>query len=184
MADPYMMPQTGITQTYAYTPQEGEAETRAWITLLDNTNTIEAIEHYLNGEEAKINPVTKRWEYRQVRTPLVNKEGINKLLYILTPYLSPIFSLSNYKIDEISARCLELSKDLTWNLAVMQEIYDINPNDLSLVKNMIINAVDANLRKAKDGNLVNIFSKTQSTREVISGGDKGSLFGKVLNKFG
>ena len=81
----YMSPQTGATQTYAYTPQGDEAETRAWITLLDNTNTIEAIEHYLNGEEARINPTTKRWEYVKVRTALVNKEGINKLLYILTP---------------------------------------------------------------------------------------------------
>ena len=178
------MPQTGTTQTYSYTPNESDAEVRAWITLLDNTSTVEAIEHYLNGEEAYIDPATKRWTYRRVRTPLVNKEGINKILYILTPYLSPIFSLSNYKIDEISARCLELAMNLTWNLAIMQDRYDINPNDLSLVKNMVVNCTEANLRKAKDGNLVQIFSKTQSTREVISSGDRSGFFGKVLNKFG
>ena len=179
----YGGPQSGSAQTYAYTAQETDSDVRAWITLLDNSVTIESIEHYLNGEELRLNINTKKWEYKIVRTPLINKEGINKILYIITPYLSPIISLSNFRLEEINARCLEISLNLTWNLAINQEKYKVDPNDLSLIKNMVVNTIEANYRKAKDGNLVNIFSKTQHTREVISQGDKGSVWGKVLNKF-
>ena len=169
----------GSYESIATTGREDMAQ---WDKLLDHEAILITLEHQLKNEFAttdKDNNVV--WE--QKGKPLVNDIGINSLLYLLRPYISSIITLSNYKDYEILDRAREMALNLTFLLMEKQEEFGIDEANLSCIKNLCVNCVESSYRKALNGNLAKIFSRTSSTREVISEQSQNKM-GKFLGRLG
>jgi len=153
-------------QQAAYIPQMAEQMQQAQAVLVEQTNprkTVEEIMLILQGKEE-----TRDGNKVQVREPLMNNLGINKMWVWCKGAINQGIILSHYEDKEIRSIMNALQDDLVDELSLNWKEYGIkNKTDLDLINNIILINVDASFRRALGQNEKNWLGKISI--EQISG---------------
>ena len=110
-----------------------------------------------------------------------NDIGATGIISIIRPYLSKDFILSNFDETHIMRIMKASSINIIQNLAYWHEVWEINPSDLSIIKDMIINKIEANLRRAEGMKTFEGFTNTYQAREEF--GKKEVAKKNFINRF-
>jgi hypothetical protein len=119
----------------------------------DMTEVVESLKHNLLNE-VKIN---NKWEVQTMPIgyneegelvhgrvpPMVNHLGVSRILAVVRSYLNKSNMNTNYDQDTINRRLKRLNDTFTIHLGGSREIYGIEHNNLSLIKKMVMDSVEA-----------------------------------------
>lgn len=114
---------------------------------LESEETIEDLKNQLLGLVYAQNEEGEWYVVEKGKT-WCNEKGAIALTSILRPYLNKAFTLSNYDSERINKTLLSLSITLTQYIAYHYKIFKIDEGDLSMIKSMIMDMIEANLWRA------------------------------------
>jgi len=80
--------------------------------------------------------------------PMINYEGVYRIITLVKRYLSRNFMMSNYDDDTIFRVLRRLNEDLVVNIGTKYKIYDVDQADMSLIVKMVMDSVEATLNRA------------------------------------
>ena len=146
--------------------------------LFNPKDIILEVEKFMKGEI--YDRRTHTWV--QKRKPLMNEDGINSILLLVSPYASKVFSMSHFSDARIKKMSYEFGCDLIILIGTdLENDFDFDEKQMSVVVRLITNIVYSTLRKAIEGLSLGILRDTTQSREVYgkeSGGGIMSIFKK------
>jgi hypothetical protein len=80
--------------------------------------------------------------------PAMNKEGIERTMYVVNAFITDIHGLSNYDKSEVLKICLQLNEDLATLYYINMEKFELAQENGSLVIRMIMVLVWSNLNRS------------------------------------
>jgi len=116
---------------------------------LESEDILERTYYWLQGLELVQNEKGE-WEYQRLSKRYCNKEGASAIISMLSMYLNKTITLSNFSEKRINAIMLELGNSFISFLAYWQPKYEIDPGDLNVIKNTILDMIEANFWRAYD----------------------------------
>jgi len=144
--------------------------------ILSNEDLLISIESFLRGR--RIDPFSGE----EVKTdPLMNEEGINRVMQVLTLHCDKMFQLSNIEEIEVRALTLDIVRELNILLHINSEEYVMNEHDIPMVVKNIGHSVYMTLKKSQDGNFQGFLRSNFKTIEHTSPKSSGFSFGKLFN---
>jgi len=142
--------------------------------LFNPKEVLSEVEKYLRGQV--YDPKTKSW--KQVRHALLNEDGIQTILLLLSPYASKVFSMSHLTEERIKQMVYEFNNDMIILIGTdLDNSFELDQKHRSLIIRLIGDMVYATLRKALEGLSLGIIRDTTEAREVINPRQGGGLFG-------
>jgi hypothetical protein len=88
------------------------------------------------------------WVKKQLGKVYCNEEGASAIASMLYMYLNKNVTLSNFSEKRINAIMLELADSIVSFLAYFQPKFEIDPGDLTIIKNVVCDMIEANLWRA------------------------------------
>jgi len=151
--------------------------------MLKPVDILEEIEHKLRNERWQIKNSRGAWSRDPNSKPLVNDDGINNILSLISPMTSRSIILSYYEKGEIEIRLVKMLDDLCDSLKVNYKRWEIDKNNLSTIVNIIWMLVEASMKRALYGGERDFLGKTTERRETIGQQDKtkGGWIGKIFS---
>jgi len=161
----YAPPQQDSTESWsrAYMDQ-AQPDLIRW--QLDPAEIIEEMEHKLKGEvwDAK----TQKFVRRAGRDPLMNEDGINVILSLISPVISKVVILSNLKEEDIDAMMLDFSKNLICLFASEYHKFGIKKQYIPSIKTFICMIVQATLNRALNEGERKFLGRTERVSQVFT----------------
>lgn len=151
--------------------------------MLKPVDILEEIEHKLRNERWTIKGGRGSWFRGENNKALVNEDGINNILSLVSPLTSRSIILSYYEKGEIEIRLIKMLDDLCDSLKVNYKRWEIDKNNLSTIVNIIWMLVEASMKRALYGGERDFLGKTTERRETIGAMDKnkGGWIGKIFS---
>jgi hypothetical protein len=172
--------QPNVYDTY-YTgvQQQQKADLTRW--QLDPRDILEEIEHKLKGEivmgvDAEGNDI-----YGKKGEPLMNDEGINAIITLISARISKVIILSNLTEEDISKIMIAFSNELISLFFMKYKEFQIDEAYMSSITNYIEDIVYATLNRALKGGERDFLKTTE--RRIESYSDKPEQKG-MSNMFG
>jgi len=128
---------------------------------LDPDDIVQRVEHSLRGEIYKDN------EWQRLGKPLANEEGIAGLLTIVGTSVNKVISLTKFQDDEIENIMEHIDDTLIDLLATKYDEWEIDPDFLSYIRELIINFIHASYKQAVGGWTSEQLSQVMTTTERI-----------------
>ena len=100
--------------------------------------------------------------------PMVNHLGVSRILSVIKNYLNKSNMNTNYSEDIIYRKLRRLNAALTTNMGGCREAYGIEYNNLSLVKKMVLDAVEAILFSALNNGWRSYLNTTNKRVEAFT----------------
>lgn len=105
--------------------------------------------------------------WRSQHTPLLNDEGIGKVLTSLKIVISKNTTISYFTEKEIYSIAIdEIVIPLIVSLFPNYEMYNIFPDDFDLIRGIITTAALASLHRAREGRELDKITQTEQVRKV------------------
>lgn len=140
--------------------------------MLDPSIIIETIKHKLKGEELRkiFKEDTNEWvdEWTKVRDPQMNSVGFDFISSVLDMRLSRIHTLSNHTDEDILAMAKKFERDMLKNLRSNYQRFEIRKENLSVISNMLGDAVFSTLSKSVGGFAIRILAQTVQRTDVYT----------------
>lgn len=151
--------------------------------MLKPVDVLEEIEHKLRNEKWTIRGGRGVWHKPEGTRALVNEEGINNILTLVSPLTSRAVILSYYESGEIEVRLKKILYDLCDLLRANYRKWEIQKNNLSTITNIIWMLIEASMKRALYGGEKDFLGKTTERRELIGekGKEKGGWIGKIFS---
>jgi len=131
--------------------------------MLDATERIAYLEHRLKNERYDFE--ASKWISKG--TPLMNDEGINDFINIVSEFFDRNTTLSNLTSDKIGQICTELNLALNDLVALNWKIYKLDKGKFDLVIYITIYPIYMAMKRAEEHGTLDALTKTYQTREVI-----------------
>ncbi len=147
--------------------------------IVEVDDLIERIEHMLRGEF--FNGITNKFE-KQHEDPLVNEEGIFRIMSIIRSHIHKHLHLTNFSEEDVRRLAYEVCMALIDLLAINQEVFGIKKSDLTIIKTNIDHMVYTALRRAyQQGERRAIFGSTnRNIGETISSNQMMNSFEQMV----
>jgi len=130
--------------------------------FLDNTFLIDELMNTLQGKIVdSVNNKIVELE------PLIPSEGVGWLVGRILPYTSKIFSLSKLDENKIREMVYEFATDLSSDLMYCEQ-HGIKRKDRDYIYNMVVQMMEATLRKAFEGTTMIRMLSQHQIREITS----------------
>lgn len=112
--------------------------------------------------------------------PVMNEKGIGAVMLPLSMFINPIVWLSKLSAEQIDNMCFNIDMALEKMLINKEEEYEMN-QAWSIIKDLLIEFIEASLRKAEDGFTSDELKSVKSIEmQKIDDGTGRQGFGKVL----
>lgn len=135
----------------------------------DPKKIVEDIKLRLKGLERQLDGSLKR-----VSAPMMNKEGIDKISYLLTSMINQNIIFSNLESKQINSILMGFSDNLVDNLALNWKIYGIQyKTDLDSINDTVLTNINAALKRSERQNEKNWLSKV--SMETINRGSSNNF---------
>lgn len=149
--------------------QFGTQDPRIIEKILDLSNTLlNQLEHDLRGEVIDLETA----EWKQVKKPVMNKEGVDKLMSLLKIPLNPINSLSVYDDELINKKCRLFHLHISYLIKAHFMEWGIDIKDRSFIIHNIAGLYQSILLMSKNGKYLNSLSNTLQTKEIFRTGQE------------
>lgn len=161
-------------------PLGADSNFAQWI--LDPTERLNYLEHRLCNE--RFNFELGKWVSKG--NALMNQEGINDFLNIVSEFFDRNTTLSNLTSDKIGQICTELNLALNDLVALNWKRYELEKGKFDLVITITMYPIYMAMKRAEGSGTLDALTKTYQTREVISPGQeqkKGGMF-NIFNRSG
>jgi|TARA_R100000093_G_scaffold18881_1_gene11019 hypothetical protein len=143
--------------------------------LLSNDDLLVSIECFLRGR--RVDPFTGK----EVKTdPLMNEEGINRVMQVLTLHCDKMFQLSSIQEIEVRALTLDIVQELNKVLHINAEEYELNEHEIPMIVKNIGHSIYMTLKKSQDGNFQGFLRSNFKTIEHTTPQSSGFSFGKLF----
>jgi len=152
--------------------------------MLDNTDILAGIEHALRGQVYD----EKTGEFKQVYTPLLNDDAVNKLMAHIAPRFNQNIILSFLSEAEIKVIAGESNQAVIDFLVLCFSDLKIKKSDLTTIRMIVDHNIFTMLKRAENGKALNAITTTARHIETYrddQGMDqkKSGLMGSVMGMF-
>jgi len=177
----YEQPQTQVVQPQNYTDTSRYAyqdtahpELVQW--ELDHDKIRKTIEMNLKGYVW----VATEKQFKQLKVPLLNDEGVDTIIAIVDSYLDKTIALTNMDVKQINKIMIRFSNQLDMALGFRCENWKINRTIRPMISSKIQDVVFAVLMKSREGITLDFLGNTtkivQTNQQNQSKGFIGGLF--------
>lgn len=142
--------------------------------VLNSDDVEQQIEIYLRG--LKYDRAQGRYLKDESHQPLLNDAGVSYVLNFMKPYLSRIYSLSDFEPEEITGMTKMVAEQLSLGLLANKRSFRMTSTNVEIITLWVTNAVFSTLKKARHGNMRTFLkdtSKYVETRKLEA--DKGFI---------
>ena len=154
---------------------------------LETYDTLKVIEHALRGEDWS----ESQGMWVKKTKPLMNDEGIAKMMQILKIIDNKDNLLGNLESKQINEICLDICEDVVSQIRTKHAQYAIDPKDWTLIVNMISQKVEIFLSRPMDGKERERLTPQLKSHEIVTHREqpqpqswKPKLFGGGSDKVG
>ena len=142
--------------------------------LIDNESIVNDMENKFKGIGLIWDEIERGYVMKKIDEPLLNEVGVRAIMSKIRFYCSPNFQFTYYESDELSRIMEKMVKAIVPELGVNYKKYGIPKQDVQGVKDMVLNAIHASLKKSEKGRLMDHIQKisTLTQHQTIGGGDR------------
>lgn len=115
--------QAGEDQLKLYAPQMQEQMAQSQAVVIAQTDPLKIIENLKLLLEGKIR--TPDGEIKRVREPVMNREGISRVLFLLGAIINDNTRFSHFKEQEINRILVKIADDITMDIGTRWREYDV-----------------------------------------------------------
>jgi hypothetical protein len=156
-----------------------QSDLNSLLTELTNyDNNILEVEMALKGMQ-----MDKDGEWKQVTKPLLNDEGVFRMIELIKTMVSKCMIMSNLTEEQISKLSKELGRNICRELTTNKKKYDVQDNDRSTIVSIILypsyesanSALENGLRRFLKSGIIETTINTQGNQQMKSGKGGGGF---------